>query len=77
MYSHNLNEIAVIVDNTLKKDVMLFLLFNGMKKQNTDSQTNAPYQDCTMNGTTWYGEKILIRQKQHLGRNGSFGNISS
>lgn len=32
LYSHNLNEIAVIVDNTLKKDVMLFLLFNGMKK---------------------------------------------
>lgn len=41
---------------------MLFLLFNGMKKQNTGSQTNAPYQDCTMNGTTRYGEKILIRQ---------------
>ena len=56
---------------------MLFLLFNGMKKAKYRSQTNAPYQDCTMIGTTRYGEKILIRQKQHLGRNGSFGNISS
>lgn len=57
---------------------MLFLLFNGMKK--------AKYRfsnKCSIPGL--YDErhhlvrrkKILIRQKQHLGRNGSFGNISS
>lgn len=57
---------------------MLFLLFNGMKK--------AKYRfsnKCSIPGL--YDErhhpvrrkKNLIRQKQHLGRNGSFGNISS
>ena len=56
---------------------MLFLLFNGMKKAKYRFSNKCSIPELYDERHHPVLKKILIRQKQHLGRNGSFGNISS